>query len=89
MKLSSAINVGMVLNRLGDSELASHFLMNAEKLKQCHDIKTEVINITRPGAVAAGVCYTLVKKKTLYSGILLTDIDAVSKVTGKGRGSEP
>ena len=39
----SATNVGMVLNRLGDGEQASHLVMNAERQKEWHDFKTEVI----------------------------------------------
>ena len=86
--LSPAIKVGMVLNRLGDSECASQLVMNDERLKQWHDFKTDVINITRPRAAAAGAHYALAGENTLYSGIQLMDIDAVSKGTGKGRGSE-
>ena len=31
--VSSAMKVGLVLKRLGDSELALHFVVNAERLK--------------------------------------------------------
>ena len=51
---------------LGDSELASHLVMNAERLKDLHDFQTEVINITRARPAAAGA-YT--GKNTSNSGI--------------------
>ena len=40
--VSSAMKVGTALNRLGDT--ASLLVMTAERLKECHDFKTEVIN---------------------------------------------
>ena len=80
---SSATNVKMVLNRLEDSMLASHLVMNAER----HDFKTEVINIACERAAAAGTS-TLARENTSNSGILLVHVDAVSKGTDKGRGNE-
>ena len=83
--LSSAIKVGMVSKRVGDSE-PSHRVMKARRLKEGHDFETQVINITRARAAAAGA-YTLTGKNTSNSGAQQIDVDAVSKGTGKGRGS--
>ena len=82
----SAMKVGMVLNRRRDSELASHLVMNAERLKNWHDFKTEMINITCARAAAARA-YNLVGKGSSNSGIQLMDANAMAKGTAKGRGS--
>ena len=77
----------MLLNRLGDSELTSHLLVNEERMNEWHDFKTEVINITRARAAAAGA-YSLAGKNTLNSGIQPKDAYTVSRGTGKGQGRE-
>ena len=51
----SAMKVGVVFAQTR-RQLASHLLMNAERLSECHDFKTEVINFTRARVAAAGAC---------------------------------
>ena len=85
--VSSAMKFGMILNRLGEKEFASHLVMNAERPTEWHDFRTEVINITRARAATAGV-YTLTGRHTSNSGIQPMDVDAVSMGTGKGRRNE-
>ena len=64
--VSSAIEFGMVLNRLGGSE------------RERHDFKAEVINISRARAVGAGA-HTLAGKNNSHPGTQPMDVDAVSK----------
>ena len=86
--VSSAIKVGMVLNRLGDSERASHLVMNAKRPREQYDLKAEVINISRARAVAAGA-YTLAVKNNSHPGIQPMDVDVVLRAGAcKDRGSE-
>ena len=75
------------MNILGGNELASHLVIDAERLTDWHDFQTEVINVTRARVAAAGL-YALAGKNTSSLGIQPLDIDAASKGTGKGRGSE-
>ena len=89
------MKVGIVFNTLGDTVLASRLAINAERLEEWHDFKTEltkvlnagVVDISRARAAAAGA-HTLARKNTPNSGTRPTDVDAVSKGAGKGGGSE-
>ena len=69
------MKVGMIVDRLGDSEVASRLVMNAERPKDWHDIQTEVINITLARA-AAVEAHTLAGKNASNSGIQPVDVDA-------------
>ena len=62
------MKVGVVSSRLGDSALASHLAMTAERLKEWHDCKTELAYEQRP--------------QELTSGTRPVDVVAASKGTG-------
>ena len=89
-QVSSAMKVGMVLNRLPDSELATHLVLNAERLREWSDFKSEIVNISKARAAAAGA-YALGVHKSSGGGIVPMDVDAVYDGGGKGgkRGGQP
>ena len=76
--VSSAIQLGMVLNRLRDSEFATRLVVNAECLKEWHNIKTEEVNCCGRRSLHFG---------REDSGTQPMDVVAVSQGTGKGRGT--
>ena len=93
--VSPTMKVGIVFNTLGDTVLASRLAINAERLEEWHDFKTELTNVLNAGVVdisraraAAAGAHTLARKNTPNSGTRSTDVDAVSKGAGKGGGSE-
>ena len=44
----------MVLNRVGDSMLATHLVMNAGRLMERADFNVDVVNVSRARVAAAG-----------------------------------
>ena len=68
-QVSSGMKVGMVLNRLPDSELATHLVLNAERLKEWSDFKNEIVNVSKARAAAAGA-YGLGTQKMSGGGIV-------------------
>ena len=83
--VSSAMKVGMVLNRLPDNELATHLVLNAERLKEWSDFKSEIVNISKARAAAAGA-YAMGTQKASGGGIVPMDVDAL--YGGKDRGGK-
>ena len=92
--LSDSLRIGVVLNRVTDGELASHLIMNAERLTTWSLFRTEVINIARARAAAAGAFGGLAAatgSKVDRGGAMPMDVDAVTahgKARGKGEKAE-
>jgi len=53
--LSDGLRIGIVLNLVKDVELAAHLLFNSERLATWHAFRSEIVNISKARAAAAGV----------------------------------
>ena len=52
--LSDAMRIGIVLNRLGDSDLTAHLLFNSARLTAWRAFRDEIINACKARAASAG-----------------------------------
>jgi hypothetical protein len=80
--LSDNLKIGIVLNRIADTELATHLVFHADRLNTWGLFRAEVVNIARARAVAAGTYPTLANP----AGAAPMEVDAVTKGKGKGKG---
>ncbi len=57
--VSNSIKVGIVLQRLGESALKQHLLLNAERLAKWPDFRMEVVNIRRAQQVVSNTAQNM------------------------------
>jgi hypothetical protein len=74
--VSNSIKIGIVLQRLDESALKQHLLLNAERLAKWPDFRAEVVNIRRAQQVVSGTA------QAMEVGAL----DGMGKFGGKGKG---
>ena len=74
-KLSDSISIGIVLNRLPQSPLKEHLVLNAERLKTWTEFREKMVNIRRVQSAA-----------TSSGGAAPMDLGAFSKGKNKGKG---
>ena len=79
--VSDNLRVGIVLNRIADHELASHLILNAERLSTWGLFRAEIVNIARARAAAAGAFAGLGDGH----GPSPMDVGALGKGPGKGK----
>ena len=53
-KISDGLRVGTVLNRVTDTELATHFLLNSERFQTWALFRRELVDVSRARAAASG-----------------------------------
>ena len=53
-KISDGLRVGIVLNRVTDTELATHLLLNSERFQTWALFRREIVDVSRGRAAAAG-----------------------------------
>ena len=53
-KISDGLRVGIVLNRVTDTELATHLLLNSERLQTWALFRRELVDVSRARAAASG-----------------------------------
>ena len=82
--LSDAVRIGIVLNRLGDSDLTAHLLFNAARLGEWRTFRDEIVNVCKARAAAAGRFGGLAQGHDDL-GLKPMDVGALSK-GGKGAG---
>ena len=79
--VSEALRIGIVLNRIQDSELSTHLMLNAERLKTWSAFRKEMVDVSRAKAAAAGA-YSKVTAGAAHAPM---DVDALNRAySGKG-----
>ena len=53
-KISDGLRVGIVLNRVSDTELATHLLLNSERFQTWALFRRELVDVSRARAAASG-----------------------------------
>ena len=55
-KIPDGLRVGIVLNRVTDTELATHLLLNSERFQTWALFRRELVDVSRARAAASGAC---------------------------------
>lgn len=69
--------IGMVMNRIQDNELATHLLLNSERLKTWAAFRKEVIHVAQARAAASGA-YAVKLGKRDTGGAMPMDVDGLN-----------
>ena len=67
--MSSAIKIGIVLQRLAESPLKQHLILNAERLREWAASREEVVHVrrTRAASAAAAAACSLASSSSAFS----------------------
>ena len=83
-QVSESLRIGIVLNRIQDNELATHLLLNAERLKTWPAFRKELVDVARARAAAGGAYQTRPGSHARSSGgVAPMDVDGLMKGGGK------
>merc|ERR1712194_785693 len=78
-RVPESLRIGMVMNRISDNELATHLLLNSERLKTWAAFRKEVVDVAQARAAAAGSYGTKpgAAQKHGHGGAMPMEIDAL------------